>query len=127
MAQSHGVLAQLVVEGEVGRVTNGITEVVAASMAADRAPETTAEIKRRFDMCIAIFCELRADLKWPIERILDMMPVYLRCRLDGAPYNPEADARRAMWGAGQGDPLQRDEGLRIELPTPAQVPLILKS
>jgi len=121
-----GALAQLVVDGDVGRVTNAIAEHVASSMVADRSPETRAEIKRRFDMCVAIFCELRSDLKWPVARILDMMPIYLRCKLDGAPYNPERDAERATWGAEIADPLHRDQGLRIDVPTPAQVPLIIK-
>lgn len=100
-----GTLSQLVVDEEVGRVTNGFTEIIGASFVADGGTPTADEIKRRFNLCLRIFCEIRADLKWPIVKILDRLPYYLRCELDGGKYNPaDEDRGRAMW-AEKDDPL----------------------
>lgn len=92
-----GTLAQLLVEDQVGRVTNAFTEIIGASMVADGCTPTAAEIKRRFDICLKVFCEVRADLKWAVERILDSLPVWLRCELDGGRYSPSNEAPRASW------------------------------
>jgi len=101
-----GAFASLVTEDKVGKVALGIEAAVAQSFLEDLAPGriiivhgggriTHAEIKRRGDMCIKIFRELRGDLKWTVERILDHLASFLRKTLDGIPWEPEA--RRASW------------------------------
>lgn len=98
-----GTLSELVAREQIGRVTNSLTETIGASFAADGSTMTGREVKRRFDICLRIFCELRADLKWSIPHILDRMPRYLRCELDGGKYNPQAE-RAGAWGE-EADPL----------------------
>lgn len=95
-------------EDKIGKVVIGIEAAVAQTFLQDSAPGriilvhggariTAGEIKRRTEMCLAIFKVLRGDLKWTVERILDFLPTYLRKQLDGAPWEPEA--RRATWTA----------------------------
>lgn len=102
---SVGVLAQLIEQDQVGRVTNAFTEMIAASMAVDNAPTTAHEIKRRFGICLRVFRELRGDLKWSIAKILDHLPYYLRCELDGGKYNPNDETRGRKSWVEQQDPL----------------------
>ena len=104
----------MVVEGDLGKVTLGIERAIAGSYIADCSTPTPWETKRRFDLCIAIFLELRGDLKWSRMRILDALPTYLRTKLDGGPYNPQADAERGMW-TERIDPLARDRGLIVNV------------
>lgn len=63
------------------------------------APPSRAEYVRRTEICVKIFRELRGDLKWTVERILDHLPGFLRKQLDGVPWEPEA--RRSSWGASK--------------------------
>lgn len=58
---------------------------------------TRAAIVERVDVCKAIVNELRYDLKWSKQRIIDHLPVILRCRLSGIALNLEAIGRRATW------------------------------
>ena len=90
-----GAFKGLIEQGEVGRVTLAIENAIIASMIADRAPTTEAEVKRRFNLCADIFKVLRGDMKWSIARAIDKIPEYLRCELDGVHYDPK-DAR-AVW------------------------------
>lgn len=102
-----GTWAKLVAENDVGRVTNAFVEVIADSFAADKSRQTGAEIKRRFDLCSKIFENLRGDLKWTVSRALDHLPRYLRCELDGEPYDPKAEPKRVLWTPDTlGDPLR---------------------
>lgn len=62
------------------------------------APPSQAEAKRRIEICVKMFRELRGDLKWTVERIVDEMPRFLKMQIDGVSWEPEA--RRSTWAAG---------------------------
>ena len=87
----------LIEQKDLGRVTNSFTEIIGASFLADGAPMTRSEVKRRFEICVGIFKQLRGDLHWGISRILDNLPRYLRCELEGDSWTPDA---RGMWLPG---------------------------
>lgn len=101
-----GQWTKLVGEGQIGAVTNSFVNSVAGSFAADNGPQTQNEIKRRFNLCCEIFENLRGDLLWAVDRALDYIPRYLRCELDGEPYDPVSDSKRTLWNPQQGDPLR---------------------
>lgn len=82
------------------RITLRVHQVIADSFAADKSRVTASEAKRRFQVVESLIRDLRAEYGWAFERILDAMPIALRCRLDGAPWAP--DLRRNSWaGSGQ--------------------------
>lgn len=85
--------------GELARATAGLERVVARSFEADGARMTGAEIRRRFGICERLFRQLRGDLRWGLARVLDHLPHYLRCELDGLPWEPD---RRTCWMPGDG-------------------------
>ena len=86
--------AGLIEPKEIGRITLGFTVAIEQSFLDDQARMTQAEVKRRFEICVKIFRELRGDLHWGVQRILSKLPEYLRCELDGHPWTPDT---RAMW------------------------------
>ncbi len=80
---------------KLARVTRSFEAIIAASFESHPMRHmTAAEVKRRFDMCASIFETLRVSLKWSIDRILDKLPSYLGCELDGADWKPDA---RTIW------------------------------
>jgi hypothetical protein len=82
------------------RIAARVHQVISDSFAADKSRVTASEAKRRFGIVEQLIRELRADYGWAFERILDAMPIALRCKLDGAPWTP--DLRRNSWaGSGQ--------------------------
>ena len=90
-----GHYVKLVNEQQIGRVADGFYRAIALSFGAgDWKRATRSEVKRRFDICDRIFSQLRGDLGWGIERILDNLPEYLRCELDGISWTPD---RRTVW------------------------------
>lgn len=89
----------LVGQGELARAALGIERVVAQSFEADRARMTGAEVRRRFQICERLFRQLRGDLGWGLVRLLDHLPHYLRCELDGNAWEPD---RRTCWMPGDG-------------------------
>lgn len=99
-----GPFAGLVTDGQLGKVGAGIEAAVAASFLVEAqrrkvilvtsAPQAT-EMRRRTAICIKIFRELRGDLSWGVERILDNLPHFLQCELDGIPWTPTMN--RATW------------------------------
>ena len=104
-----GEFADLISEGQLGRVTYGVEVAVTKSFETDqkrlgplhisRAQNITrSEVKRRTDICLRIFKELRGDLKWGVERILDHLPQFLRAELDGVPWRP--DTEHCLWTPG---------------------------
>lgn len=98
-----GSFAKLIDEGQVGRVTLAFEETIAASFETHKMRHmTTAEVKRRFEMCARIFEKLRGELKWGIERILDTLPTYLGCELDGKDWASDAQGARTIWAPGDG-------------------------
>jgi hypothetical protein len=78
----------------LGQVTLSIERAVAGSFEADHARMTATEVRRRFDLCLRLATQLRADLGWGLQRVLDRLPHYLRCELDGQPWEPD---RRTIW------------------------------
>jgi hypothetical protein len=89
-----GAFLDLVAADQVARVTLVIERVIADSFRADGARPTGHETRRRFAICERLVRHLRGDLGWGLSRVLDHLPGYLRCELDGAPWEPDA---RAVW------------------------------
>jgi hypothetical protein len=79
----------------VGALVRAIGNSVSQSFVEDRSRKTSAETKRRVEMCVSIARQLRRDLKWSVTRICDEMPFGLRCQLDGIPWDP--NNRRTLW------------------------------
>lgn len=79
---------------DLPRITTGIEEAVDRSFAEDHARMTSAEIRRRFDICERVLAQLRGDLGWGLQRAIDRLPYYLRCELDGQPWEPD---NRTIW------------------------------
>jgi len=83
----------------LGKTTIGIQTAIEVSFAQDGAPITGWEVKRRFKLCEKIFQILRGDVHWGIDRIIDHLPRYLRCELDGDAWEPDS---RQCWIASDG-------------------------
>jgi len=100
LAGREQALLSLIEEQQLGRVVLGFEFAISKSFASDTgltlAPVTHAKVKERFEICVRIFRVLRGDLKWGVERIMGHLPHYLRCELDGLPWEPDA---RATWAA----------------------------
>lgn len=104
-----GQLAKMVTEGWTSRVTQGIQAAISASFKTDqvlRPVMTQNEIRARFKICTDGFCMMRRDLGWAVPRIIDELPVYLRCKLDRMDWTPEED--RNAWLAGPGKAMELD-------------------
>lgn len=70
--------------------------IVVMSMIADGSNyKNESEIKYRINVAAKLARELRYDLKWSIQRIMDNMPVALRDMLDNGGYSP--DESRDSW------------------------------
>lgn len=97
---TKGELVKLVTEDWIGRVTKGIIDAVEKSFRTDmvlRPVRSRDEIKRRFEICVRTFVELRRDAGWSVPRILDEMYPALRAKLDGDPWDPESAGKRGAW------------------------------
>ena len=95
-----GELLELVVGHDKAlraRVTMRVYQVIQKSFAADGSRVTQAEVTRRFRILETAMRELRAEHGWAFARILDAMPTILRCKLDGATWDPTE--QRSMWTA----------------------------
>lgn len=93
-----GQFKDLIVSGDVGKVTLGIEDAITLSFITNPMREMTkAEISRRFRVCSDIFMNLRRDFRWSVPKILDLLPTYLKCELDGVPYDPSTI--RDSWSA----------------------------
>jgi len=87
---------------QIATVTLAIESAIAQSFEANKHPMrhmTSAEVKRRFDLCASIFEKLRGDLKWGITRATDQLPIYLNETLSGRDWMPDA---RTIWTPGDG-------------------------
>jgi hypothetical protein len=80
--------------GQLERAVRGIEQAVMRSFEADGTRMTTTEVRRRFGICERLFRQLRGDLRWGLYRVLDHLPHYLRCELDGQAWEPD---RRTIW------------------------------
>lgn len=70
--------------------------IVVMSMIADGSNyKNESEIKYRINVAAKLARELRYDLKWSIQRIMDNMPAALRDMLDNGGYSP--DESRDSW------------------------------
>lgn len=88
-----GQYAQLCTSNDVGKVTNAFLSAIELSFVTNPMPSGVVsqnEVAHRFKLCDRIFMMLRGDLKWSIPKIVDILPTYLKCELDGVPYNPES-------------------------------------
>lgn len=100
-----GELVKLVTQGWISRVIVGIQAAISASFRTDNVlrpsrVRTKAEVERRFKICVEGFLIMRKDLHWAVPRILDELPIYLRCKLDGADWTPD-EVRDAWTGQGK--------------------------
>jgi hypothetical protein len=89
----------LVEQGQLTRAATAVERVVAQSFETDGARMTGAEVRRRFAICERLFRQLRGDLGWGLTRVIDHLPHYLRCELDGQAWEPD---RRTCWMPGDG-------------------------
>ena len=95
-----GAFGDLVVRDQVERVSLAIERGIAQSFREDGARMTGDEVRRRFAICERLFRRLRGDLGWGLQRALDHLPHYLRCELDGIPWQPNA---RTFWVPADGE------------------------
>jgi phage terminase large subunit len=77
------------------KVLRRVQDVIAQSFQQDKSRVTQLEVRRRFQIVETLIRELRSDMGWAYERILDALPIALRCRLDGAPWDPTH--QRNVW------------------------------
>ncbi len=89
-----GTFVDLLQEDQVGPVTLTIERAITRSFGEDGARVTGNEVRRRFAICERLVRRLRGDLGWGLQRVLDHLPRYLRCVLDGVPWEPDA---RTLW------------------------------
>lgn len=62
--------------------------IVRASFQQDRSNPTLHQAKWRTEILARYYRELRSDLHWSEERILEHLPYILRCELDGKRWEP---------------------------------------
>ena len=85
-----GNWVNMVREGDVPRVLEGFTDAVDLSFRTNPVRNLTkSEVRRRSKICADLFEMLKGDLDWSIPKIMDLLPIYLQCRLDGIQFNPE--------------------------------------
>jgi hypothetical protein len=95
-----GAFADLVAGDQVGCVSLAIERAIKRSFREDCARMTGDEVRRRFAICERLVRRLRGDLGWGLQRALDHLPRYLRCELDGIPWQPDA---RTVWVPADGE------------------------
>lgn len=86
--------SNLIEDKSIGKVIKAFEDTILESYYEDKTRVTGDETKRRFDICAKIFRELKGDLGWSLQRILDHLPTYLRNELDGVLYEPDS---RKSW------------------------------
>ncbi len=82
--------------GARAKAVDAITSAIALSFRQDGARETQNEIKDRFNHCLGFVAVMRKDLRWSWQRITDMLPQALRCKLEGDDWTPPS---RNAWAA----------------------------
>ena len=92
-------MLEALAQNHLARVVLGIEHAVAKSFEDDGARMTGDEVRRRFGICEKLYRQLRGDLDWGVQRVLDHLPQYLRCELDGVPWEPD---HRTCWMPGDG-------------------------
>ena len=80
------------------RVVNGFHSIISKSFAKGcdpvRGNPTASLVRDRFKICERIYRALRNEKKWGVQRILDKLPEYLHCELNGQGWEPDA---RSVW------------------------------
>lgn len=97
-----GTLSKIVrCESEIPIIYKQLEKTIFASFAEDtrnsliiipgraKIAPTEAAVKERFDICLNWLLLARNELQFSLDRALAKMPYYLRCTLDGIPFNPE--------------------------------------
>lgn len=75
---------------DIPKIVRGFHRAIEGSFRSERTSvQTDTEVRRRFDICARIYRQLRGDLKWSVSRIMDHLPKYLRCELDGEAWKPD--------------------------------------
>jgi hypothetical protein len=92
-------LLDLVKQDQLGRVTLAIERAIECSFREDGSRMTGAEVRRRFAICERLIRDLRGDLGWGLQRVLDHLPRYLRAELHGIPWQPDT---RTVWVPADG-------------------------
>ncbi len=96
---------KLIEESQVGRVTRMFEGAISKSFethAMQNGSMTRSEVTRRFDLCDTIFCKLREELKWGLERIEALLATYLGNELDHKDWAGNAQGARTIWTPGDG-------------------------
>ncbi len=80
------------------QLVNGFENVICNSFARGRDPvrgnPTANHVRERFKIIERIFRSLRNDKQWGVQRILDKLPEYLHCELNGQTWEPDD---RSVW------------------------------
>lgn len=93
MSQAH-ILSLVSTPEEARRIAEELANIIGASFLLEERHLKLSEVKRRYAICARIFCDLVSDAKWGVQRALHYLPTYLRCELDGIPWEPD---KRAIW------------------------------
>ena len=91
------LLKDVVGEQKLQLTIDGVHAAIDASFQKCGGRITRSETKRRMDICLHFAAEMRRDVGWSVQRIIDNMGRYLRCRLDGISWEPD---NRSMWLPG---------------------------
>ena len=86
---SGGAFISLVEAHQIPQVLLGVESAVSTSFAVDKCRMTQREATRRVNKALDIFCQLRRDKHWSVDRITQSLTKFLRCELDGEPWEPE--------------------------------------
>lgn len=104
--EMHGELARLSRDQQI-KLMAGVHRAVEESFLEDKRRDgrsrsikvTADELKRRVNICLKIYRELRGDLDWGLQRAIDHLSMYLRYTLDGVTWEPD---QRKVWAPGDG-------------------------
>jgi hypothetical protein len=100
------VIASLVAEADRARVPDDITYAVRESFSIlavpGSPPPSRDEIRRRGEMAIEMWIELRAECEYTLDQLRATLPQLLVRRILGIPWEPEGackrkDRRRRLW------------------------------
>jgi hypothetical protein len=100
MATTLEIISEMVIERDHKRCVNMISEAIEYSFLICRCGKITrAEIKRRLDICVRIFCDLRAEVRprYTLDRIEECLRIYLVYELEGQSWEP---LKRKSWVPG---------------------------
>lgn len=100
MATNLEILGELVIPRDHQRVIDMISEAIEYSFLICRCEKIThAEVKRRFEICFRLFCDLRAEAqpRYTLDRIEDCLRTCLVYELEGVSWS---HLKRKAWVPG---------------------------